>query len=159
MTLRIKSPLRSAEDISRCGASRWGFSLSAERRHFGLCKSKSVKHRIVFLRAHCGTRRITGTLQHASMWTISSSLGYFPMQRALKFSLLPPPRPSFSRRRLCNYGGLFILPMILPKRSFCLRGSHLEPYWHEAQGENKKDPYSHKWTNNGNTKKRTVLFA
>ena len=34
------------------------------------------------------------------------SLGYFPMQRALKFSLLPPPRPSFSRQRLCNYVGI-----------------------------------------------------
>ncbi len=68
------------------------------------------------------------------------SLGYFPMQRALKFSLLPPPRPPFSRRRLCNYGGLFILPMTLSKRSFCPRGSHLAPSWHEAQEENKKRP-------------------
>lgn len=111
------------------------FSLSAERRHFGLCKSKSVKHRIVFLRAHCGTRRIAGTLQHASMWTISSLANEHWNSRCYRL-----------RDRLSLVGGyvimgvVFILPMILPKRSFCPRGSHLAPSWHEAQEENKKRP-------------------
>ena len=98
LTLRIKSPLRSAEGTTRdllanpvlmfahiftniayCARSQHAlprayldaghrdgeFSLSAERRHFGLRKSKIVKHRIVFLHAHCGTQRIAGALQHA----------------------------------------------------------------------------------------------
>lgn len=71
------------------------FSLSAERRHFGLCKSKSVKHRIVFLRAHCGTRRIAGTLQHASIWTISSLARIFPYATSIEILVATAPATSF----------------------------------------------------------------
>ena len=107
LTLRIKSPLRSAEGISRWGHRDSEFSLSAERRHFGLSKPKIVKHRIVFLRAHCGTQRIAHARNTLICGQYPHSLGYFPMQRALKFSSLPPPRPPFSRRRLCICGGSY----------------------------------------------------
>ena len=38
------------------------------------------------------------------------------------YPLLPPPRPPFSRRRLCICGGSIHITMTLPERSFCPRG-------------------------------------
>ena len=89
LTLRIKSPLRSAEGISRCRASRYVF----------LRPHGTAEHGV--LQALCNTL-LCGQYPH--------SLGYFPMQRALNFSLLPPPRPPFSRRRLCICGGSYYIP-------------------------------------------------
>ena len=52
--------------------------------------------------ARAPTRFLCGQYPH--------SLGYFPMQRALNFSLLPLPQPPFSRRRLCICGGSYYVP-------------------------------------------------
>ena len=108
MTLRIKSPLRSAEGILRCGASKWRVFLVGSTPPFWTLQvqKRKTSHRVptCSLRntAYCwrsATRFLCGQYPH--------SLGYFPMQRALNSSLLPPPRPPFSRRRLCICGGSY----------------------------------------------------
>ena len=143
MTLRIKSPLRSAEGISRCRASRYVF----------LRPHGTAEHGV--LQALCNTL-LCGQYPH--------SLGYFPMQRALNFSLLPPPRPPFSRRRLCICGGSFHTSDDTAAVFFgwlLLTSAHSDPRSTSRQdgtkrgGENKKDPYLHTRIT-GNTKKRTA---
>ena len=138
--------------------------MSAECRHFGLCKSKIVKHRIVFLRAHCGTQRIANARNTLLCGQYSHSLGYFPMQRAMNLPLLPPPRPPFSRRRLCICGGSFHTSDDTAAVFFgwlLLTSAHSDPRSTSRQdgtkrgGENKKDPYLHTRIT-GNTKKRTA---
>ena len=86
MTLRIKSPLRSAEGTTR--------NL--------LANPVLVFVHIFTNTAYCrrsATRFLCGQYPH--------SLGYFPMQRPMKLPLLPPPRPPFYRRRLCICGGSY----------------------------------------------------
>ena len=129
------------------------FSLSAERRHFGLCKSKIVKHRIVFLRAHCGTQRIARTRNTLSMWTISSLARIFPYTTSIEILVATASATSFFSSAVMYLWGQ--LSYIERYCRFCFRGviSHfgsrwaevsIAPRWHEARGENKKTrTYTH----------------
>ena len=73
LTLRIKSPLRSAEGTTR--------NLPTIPRWCSLISSR--------------TQRIAGTLQHASMWTISSLARIFPYATSNEFAVATASATSF----------------------------------------------------------------
>lgn len=159
LTLRIKSPSRSAEDISRCGASRWRVFLVGWTPPFWTLQVQNVKHRIVPARSlrntayyrHSATRFYVDNILTRS--DISLCNGHWN-SRCYRLRDLLSLVGGYVIMGDCSYyrwhypSGHFVHVALISR--------HLGT---KHRKKTKKDPYSHKWTNNGNAKKRTALFA
>ena len=124
LTLRIKSPLRSAEGISRCGASRWRVFLVGGTPPFWTFQAQNRKT------SHCvPARSLRNTAycarsQHASMWTISSLARIFPYATSIEILVATASATSFLSSAVMYLWGQFSYIRRYCRRVFRVVTSH-----------------------------------
>ena len=142
MTLRIKSPLRSAE---------------------GTTRDLPANPVLVFVHIFTNTAYCERS-QHPFMRTISSLARIFPYATSIAILVATASATSFLSSAVMYLWGqlsyiqrycLRVFRVLISHFGSLLAEVNLVPRWHEAWRENKKDPYLHTRIT-GNTKKRTA---
>ena len=130
------------------------------RAQHGLCSSIPCWCSLILSR----TQRIARARNTLFMWTISSLARIFPYATSNNFLVATTSATSFLSSAVMYLWGQLSYIRRCCRRCFRVVVSHfgslwaevnLAPSWHEAWGENKKDPYLHTRIT-GNTKKRTA---